>query len=100
ADEVVVQAIKAQSDAPAQLEVLLLKKNTETVIEAAKRCDDTLPDASVQEALRKNMAQRDRLLNNVARAASPAVRRCILDGIPAPRKLVDALVAVVAAQPT
>lgn len=99
-EDAVIRAIKSSSDAPAQLEVFLLKKNTETVIEAAKHCDDGLPDAAVQQALRKNMAQRDRILNNVARAGNRAIRDCILDRVPVLGKLVEALLALVRAVPT
>ncbi|MEP7122983.1 MAG: hypothetical protein ABJE95_18795 [Byssovorax sp.] len=100
AEDVVVRAIKSQSDAPAQLEVFLLKKNTETVIEAAKECDRSLPDDAVAQALAKNLAQRDRLLNNVAYSGVRAVRDCIRGKIPALHRLVTALSAVVAASPT
>lgn len=99
-EEGVARTIKSQSDAPAQLEVFLLKKNTETVIEAAKLCDQSLPDDAVAQALRKNLAQRDRLLHNVARAGGRAVRDCIRSKIPALHWLVAALGAVVAASPS
>jgi hypothetical protein len=94
-EEVVVRAIKGQSDAPMQLEIILLKKNTETVIEAAKHCDDRLPAAAVEQALRKHLAQRDRILNNVARAGSRAVRDCIRAKVPALERLVTSLRDVV-----
>lgn len=96
-EDTVVRAIKGQSDAPAQLEVFLLKKNTETVIEAARRCDPTLADDAVEQALRKNLAQRDRIFNNVARTGR-AVRDCIRANVPALHRLVIALCAVVAAR--
>ncbi len=99
-NSVVERAIKSQSDAPAQLEVFLLEKNTETVIEAAKHCDPSLPEDAVAQALRKNLAQRDRILNNVARTRGRAVRDCIRAGVPALHRLVAALGAVVTASPT
>ena len=97
--EIVARAIKSQSDAPEQLEVFLLVKNTETVIEAAKECDRSLPDDAVAQALAKNLAQRDRILNNVARTGIRAVRDCIRGKVPALHQLVAALSAVVAASP-
>ena len=99
-EEVVVRALKGQSDAPAQLEIFLLKKNTETVIEAAKHCDRSLPDEAVAQALGKNLAQRDRILNNVARTGVRAVRDCIRGQVPALHRLVTARCAAVAASPT
>ena len=99
-NSVVERVIKSQSDAPAQLEVFLLEKNTETVIEAAKRCDPSLPEDAVVQALRKNLAQRDRIFNNVARGRARAIRDCIRGSVPALHRLVIALCAVVSASPT
>jgi hypothetical protein len=97
--EIVARAIKSQSDAPEQLDVFLLVKNTETVIEAAKACDRSLSDDAVAQALAKNLAQRDRILNNVAWSGIRAVRDCIRGKVPALHQLVTALSAVVAASP-
>jgi hypothetical protein len=97
--ETVTRTIKEQSDAPAQLEVILLKENTETVIKAAKQCDPLLPDAAIAEALRKRLAQRDRILNSVARAVNRAIRDCIRDKVPAIEELVRALAVLVGATP-
>jgi hypothetical protein len=94
--ETVSRMIKAQSDMAAQLEVILLKKNTETVIEAAKQCDPQIPAEAVAEALRKHLAQRDRILNNVARNANRAVRDCIRGKVAALDQLVGALARIVA----
>lgn len=49
----VVQAIKARSSAPDQLEVVLLERNMETVLEAAGECDKSLNQAMLADALGK-----------------------------------------------
>ena len=86
----VVRAIKDNSDASAQLEVVLLDKNTETVLEAAQLCDPALPDDAIRAALRKHPAQRDRIFHQVARG-SRSVRMCIRTKIPALEQLVQHL---------
>lgn len=86
-------AIKASSNAPEQLEVILLHKNTESVVEAAKLCDPSLPDTTVREALRKDRVQRDRIFHRVALGARE-FRTCIRGKIPAIEKLVELLVAI------
>jgi len=92
-DDAVVRAIKAEGRcvAPDQLEVVLLKENTETVIQAAKLCDKELPDAAVEQALRKDVNARDRILNNVAYGKGRAVRDCIRGKVPAIQALAGAL---------
>lgn len=86
----VVCAIKDKSDAPTQLEVVLLDKNTETVLEAARLCDPALPDDAIREALRKHPEQRDRIFHHLARG-SRSVRTCIRTKIPALERLVQHL---------
>lgn len=89
----VVEAIRKKSDCPEQLEVILLGKNTESVIEAAKLCDPEAPDDAVRKALAKDLTQRDRMFHRAA-SRSLDVRRCIRAKIPALEKLVAQLVAI------
>lgn len=95
ADEaVVIQAIKAPGRcvAPEQLEVLLLKDNTETVIEAARDCG---ADVSVERALQKDINARDRVFNHVAWSSARVIRDCIRRKVNAIERLVLALAAAV-----
>jgi hypothetical protein len=96
--DAVANAIRAPDKcvAPEQLEVVLLKDNTESVILAAKLCDDTLPAVTVEQALQKDLNARDRIFNRLAWAANRAVRDCIR------RKMAtfDSLVNVLSARVT
>lgn len=91
----VVQAIKARSSKPDQLEVVLLEKNLETVLEAAGECDKDLSQPLLVDALRKAPAARDRILNTVAWRGDRAARDCILGRVPSLRRFVQALADVV-----
>lgn len=91
-DRVVIEAIKAKCVAPDKLEVILLKDNTETVIEAAGRCDGSIPKAAVQQALQKDPMARDRVLNRLAWAHGRAERDCVRAAVPALQSLVERVV--------
>lgn len=93
-DEEVIREIRKRSDAPEQLDVILLHKNVESVIEAARDCDRTISSDTVARALDKNLIQRDRIFHNVARSTRD-VRNCIRSKIPAIERLVQRLVSLV-----
>jgi len=97
-DEEVIRAILEKSDAPEQLDVVLLHKNTESVIEAARDCDRTIPVEMVALALKKQLLQRDRIFHNAARS-SRDVRLCIRAKIPAIERLVQLLIGLVHQRP-
>lgn len=93
-DEEVIGEIRKRSDAPEQLEVILLHKNAESVIEAARDCDRMIPPETVARALDKNLIQRDRIFHNVARSTRD-IRDCIRARIPALEQLVQVVVRLV-----
>jgi hypothetical protein len=95
-DAAVIRAIKAPGKcvAPDQLEVILLKENTETIIETVRICG---AGVSVDLALQKDINARDRVLNHVAWASGRAVRDCIRGRVAALDKLVVELSALVRA---
>jgi hypothetical protein len=94
-DAVIVRAIKSGCDAPEKLHVILLKENTETVLEAAKRCDEDLPGPLLAKALEKDINARDAVLNTVAWRSERATRDCVRGHVPALNEMTQALSAVV-----
>lgn len=94
-DAAITRAIKAKCEQPDRLHVFLLRENTETVIDAAGRCDQGLrSEAILQKALLKDLNARDAVLNRVAYAPDRAVRDCIRQHVPAIRSMVSVLVAL------
>lgn len=94
-DAAVVRAIKEKCDAPERLFVFLLKENTETVLEAAKLCDEGLPKALIEQGLQKDINARDAILNRVAWRPDRSVRDCIRQRVQAIREMAEALTALV-----
>ena len=85
--------IRAESDRPAQLEVLLLKRNAESVIKAVAACDADLKGSDhVRRALAKDAVARDLVLRVAARSQS--VRECVLKEVPSLKALVTRLVEI------
>lgn len=95
-DMAVIGVIKAPGKcvAPEQLEVILLKENTETVIEAVRDCG---ADVAVERALQKDINARDRVFNHVAWRSTRSIRDCIRQKVHALERLVTALAALVRA---
>lgn len=94
-DAAVTRAIKARCEEPEKLHVFLLRENTETVIDAAGRCDQGLRSEPIlQKALLKDLNARDAVLNRVAWDPDRAVRDCVRQHVPALRSMVSALVAL------
>lgn len=95
-DVAVIDAIKAPGKcvAPEQLEVILLKENTETVIEAVRDCG---AGVSVERALQKDINARDQVLNHVAWLSTRSIRDCIRRKVHALERLVTALAVLVRA---
>jgi hypothetical protein len=94
-DAAITRAIKAKCEEPEKLHVFLLRENTETVIDAAGRCDQGLrAEAILQKALLKDLNARDAVLNRVAWAPDRSVRDCVRQHVPALRSMVSTLVAL------
>jgi hypothetical protein len=91
-DARVEQEIKKGSRAPAQLSIVLLKRNTESVLEAAATCDPTLDAERLVRAIeQKDLLERDTLFAELSRERARPIRDCILGRMPSLRALVDLL---------
>lgn len=90
-DATVIRAIREDCNCPEQLEVILLHKNIESVIEAARDCGAESSAETVALALRKHLMQRDLVFRGVA-WGRPEVRACIRGKMPALERLVGLLV--------
>jgi len=97
ADEEVVSAILDGANVTAEtLQVILLRRSTETVLEAVRDCDPSLPVEQVERAIRrKDLTARDLVLVAASRGERRAVRDCVLAKVPSFSALVDHLEGVV-----
>jgi hypothetical protein len=95
ADEsAVLQTIAKRSRDPQRLRVVLLHRNTESVLEAAAACDKTLDPARLERAIqRKDLLERDALFLALARERARPARDCILGRMPSMKKLVETVIA-------
>lgn len=83
-------AIQSASPYAAQLKVVLLERNLETVVAAVQRCK------SLPETGRLKLPERDAVLASIAwRAEAAPVRACVLQAVPSLQYLVDRLSEVV-----
>ncbi|MGK4004965.1 hypothetical protein WMF31_20215 [Sorangium sp. So ce1036] len=94
-DAAVVRAIKEKCGAPERLHVVLLKENTETVIQAAEHCDKGLTRSLVAQALQKDVNARDAIFNRISWQSDRAVRDCIRQRVEAIQEIVKALITLV-----
>ena len=69
------------------MKVILLQRNMETVLEAARDCDPALPKERLEKALKKDLNARDAILNRIAWGMSKAIRDCIKARVPALEEL-------------
>jgi hypothetical protein len=81
--------------APERVSIHLLLENTETVIDAARKCDGTIPREVVRQALAKSPRDRDVVMNWVARSDRRSIRECVLREVPSLAGLVAELTRVV-----
>lgn len=88
AEEQVIQEIKTGAVAPDQLHVFLIEANMESVVAAAGECDPLMSKVVLREALQKNLAARDVVLVEAARAEKRAVRDCIQKRMPSFDRLI------------
>jgi hypothetical protein len=92
----VLAAIQASCPKPELLRIVLLKRNLESVIEAAAECDPSLDRAQVERALRyKKPIDRDLVLASVSREIFRPARDCVLEKVPSLAQLVEALCRVI-----
>ena len=91
-DERVIQEIRKGSSKPDRLFVILLKQNVESVLHAAQACDPSIDSKSVELATeKKDLLERDFILNSLAIERFRAIRDCILQKVPSFQMLVELL---------
>jgi hypothetical protein len=76
-DANVIAAFKRRSDAPDKLHPFLLYPNLEGMLRSIGDCAPSLLPASVKEALRKDLNERDIVLNELKKAIHRDVRDCV-----------------------
>jgi hypothetical protein len=84
APEQIVRALKALSDAPEKLDVFLLQPNMEGLLASIAACGGPVMP------VRKDLNERDKVLNKVAYALPTSVRQCVESkqpGLKAPAEL-------------
>ena len=82
---------------PGNLEVAIIYKNIESLIEAAKECDDTIGLEHVRNALNKvargkGRNSRDIILKGIATSSKKAIRDCVMEKVVSFKNLVSAAI--------
>ena len=91
-DAQVEREIRKGCKAPDRLLIVLLKKNMESVIEAAAACDPGIDAERIDRAIRhKELLERDAILTELSRERARPLRDCVLGKVPSLRVLVDLL---------
>lgn len=91
-DAHVEQAIRKGCQAPERLLVVLIKENTESVIEAAAACDPGIDRGRVERAVKhKELLERDAILTEISWERARALRDCVLGKVPSLQSLVELL---------
>jgi hypothetical protein len=91
-DKQVEQEIRKGSPPSAQLSIILLKQNMESVLTAAQACDPSIDPKRIELAtVKKDLLERDAILAGVTSEQLRAVRDCILQKLPSFQALVDLL---------
>lgn len=79
----VVEKIRKDATAPPdRSSIVLLKRNVETIIEAAGGCDPSLNPATLGKAKAKDRLARDQILTHVAWHSDRRVRDCVVEAVP------------------
>ena len=91
ADEDIVREILNGCRAPERLTVVLLRRNLESVLLAARDCDPGLDPGTVTRALGKDPLARDDVLHEIAKEHKREVRTAVLRQVPSLNELVTLL---------
>lgn len=95
-NEEISASIRSRCDQPERLAIVLLRRNVESLILAAKKCDqeNTLSSVAITKALRKDLSARDWILTNLAMdPAKRALRDCMRKEVPSIEEAVSAAAA-------
>lgn len=72
--------------------MILLKRNTESVLTAAGECDLSIGAKRLERAVKhKDLLERDAIFLELSRERSRAARECMLKKMPSLKRLVDLL---------
>src|SRR5262249_39883913 len=94
----VEEEIKKNCRAPQRLFVVLIKKNTESVIEAAAVCEQSLDPAQVERAIKhKRLLDRDAIFIALSRERARPQRDCVLGRMPPLPPAVELLARILGA---
>jgi hypothetical protein len=89
----VEQQITQECSAPVRLTVVLLERNLESVVEAMRDCGEREHDL-LQDALRKNLNERDKLFKRVGLDATRrGIRDCVRARLPGVERIVQRIAA-------
>lgn len=90
-DGLVIQRIREGGMHSDRLFIVLLKQNMESVIQAVRQCDGSIDPKRLDSALKKNLLERDALLNGLTVELKRPIRDCIQEQMPSFRALVELL---------
>lgn len=91
-DKQVVQAILEGGKRAHRPSIVLLKRNMESVLQAAAQCDKSIASDRVKRAVQhKDPLERDAILGELSSDRSRSVRDCILDKVPSLQALIEVL---------
>jgi hypothetical protein len=91
-DKQIVQTILAGGKKAHRLSIVLLKRNMESVLQAAAQCDESIALDRIKRAVQhKDPLERDAILNELSSERARSVRDCILDQVPSLRTLIEVL---------
>ncbi|HZF52726.1 MAG TPA: hypothetical protein VE093_28920 [Polyangiaceae bacterium] len=98
--ERVHKEIRKGCKAPGQLDVILLKDNMESVIDAAGLCAPSIDKKRIEQASKsKDLLERDRILIELSHERERPSRECILKKMPSLAALIDLLCEALRAAP-
>ncbi len=98
--ERVHKEIRKGCKAPEQLDVILLKDNMESVIDAAGLCAPAIDKKRIERASKdKDLLERDAILIELSRERERPARACILEKMPSLAALIDLLCGTLRAAP-
>lgn len=95
ADPEVIAKIKEKCPSPDRLSVVVIRKNIESLIEAARECRAGISEEQVKKAVeKKDLEERDIVFHQLAKPDRRDLRDCILRKVPSFRAAVDETIKI------
>jgi len=98
-DEEIIRSIMEACGVPGRLHVLLLGENIESLLRAAGKCDRSISQGRIEEALRKRLNARDLVFRAVSKQDKRDIRNCIQEEVPSFREIVKQAIQLLGAGP-